>query len=217
MRMDFPSFDLKQPMRPLHIWLGYAGIAIVLSIIGGKANWVPYVMGLYLIWAIYETVRFFRHRKKSPAGEALARQWVETSENEGNSSQADEGDEGDEGDVEDIEDPDVMGKERKWSEDDDVRESQRDFETLWKGSKAIAFVYRNKGYGKPIEITATVTTVISPEFGEDQNTYFHGCPVGGQPRYFCLGYVKGKKVTDVDTGENGTLRKILGVKRRVYK
>ena len=196
-------FKLPAPVRPLYVWGGYIGFAIVLAIVTKQAQWASSVMGVYLLWAIFETVRYVRMRRRQRVDQPQGQGVTFSSEVRSADSQ------------EDVEAE--LEKSRKWTEDDDVRESQRDFDVLWTGQKMISFVYRNKGYGSPLEVTATVTKVISPEFGEDANTYFQGVPTGGVQRYFCLGYVKGRKVTDTSTGEVGTLRQILGVKRRVSR
>lgn len=194
---------LPSPVRPLYVWGGYLVIAIALMIISNKAQWAANVMGLYFIWAIFETVRYVRMRRRQRVDQPQVQGVTFSSEVRSADNQ------------EDVEAE--LEKYRKWTEDDEVKESQREFDVLWTGKKTIAFVYRNKGHGSPLDVTATVTKVISPEFGEDANTYFQGVPTGGVQRYFCLGYVKGRKVTDTSTGEVGTLRQILGVKRRVSR
>ena len=182
------------PVRPLYVWGGYVVLAILLAIVAGGSGWVKFVMALYLVWALVETVRFIRHKRE---GKVIAPEQAEETFDEVS---------------------ELQEEYRGWNEDREVAESQREFETLWMGAKEISFTYRDRGRGNPQEVTAVVTKVISPEFGEDSDTYFQGVPAGGVERYFCLGYLsKGRKVTDVATGETGTLRKVLGVKRRVYK
>ena len=51
------------PVRPLYVWGGYVVLAIALGAITGGADWAKFVMALYLIWAVVETVRFIRHRR----------------------------------------------------------------------------------------------------------------------------------------------------------
>jgi len=99
---------------------------------------------------------------------------------------------------------------------EEVREWELEFETLWKGKKRIEFAYREMGCGSLSTIHAEVTEVIAPDFEGDDEIYFKGITTAGEQRYFCLCYVKGRKVTDAESGEVGTLRKILGVKRRIY-
>ncbi len=192
--------NLPKPVRPLYVWGGYFVIALLLSAATGGAEWVKVPMGLYLVWAIVESVRYFRARKSDAKSAGVSAPAVSASV----------GLQGDGGFP-----PDYAGV---WNEDREVAESERTFETLWTGRKEISFGYRDRGSGKPYEVTAVAAKVICPEFGEDQNTYFQATPSGGASRYYCLGYLtKGRKVTDVATGEVGTLRQVLGVKRRVYK
>jgi hypothetical protein len=103
-----------------------------------------------------------------------------------------------------------------WAETDEVRGWQLEFESLWTGKKRIEFAYRNRGSGSFSVIHAEVTEVISPDFEGDKEIYFKGITTAGEYRYFCLRYVKGRKVTDVESGDVGTLQKILGLKRRIY-
>jgi len=119
----------------------------------------------------------------------------------------------------DSDDLSVAEKDHKWTEDDFVRAtiSQRGVDILWKGNKEIEFIYRNLGRGSFLTFKVTATEMIAPDFAEDEDTYFKGSTAIGEQRYFCLRYIKGKKVTDVVSGEVGTLRKLLGVKRRVYE
>jgi hypothetical protein len=119
----------------------------------------------------------------------------------------------------DFSDLSIAEMSSKWTEDDDVRAtaSQRGVEDLWRGRKEVEFIYRNMGKGSFLSFKVMITEVIAPEFADDEETYFKGLTANGEQRYFCLRFVKGKKVTDTVSGEVGTLRKILGVKRRVYK
>lgn len=105
----------------------------------------------------------------------------------------------------------------KWTENDEVRGWQLEFESLWKGKKVIEFTYRDMGRGSFSIIQAEVTEVIAPHFEKDEEIYFKGLTTTGEHRYFCVRYIKGHKVTDAETGDVGTLRKILGVKRRTYR
>jgi hypothetical protein len=119
----------------------------------------------------------------------------------------------------DFSDLSIAEMSSKWTEDDDVRAtaSQRGVQDLWRGRKEVEFIYRNMGKGSFLSFKVMITEVIAPEFADDEQTYFKGLTANGEQRYFCLRFVKGKKVTDTVSGEVGTLRKILGVKRRMYK
>jgi hypothetical protein len=105
----------------------------------------------------------------------------------------------------------------RWAENDEVRGWQLEFESLWKGKKSVEFAYRDKGRGSFSAIHAEVTEVISPDFEGDEEIYFKGTTTAGEHRYFCLRYVKGRKVTDAESGDVGTLQKIFGLKRRIYR
>lgn len=197
------SFQLPTPVRPGYVWVGYFLAAVLLSNITDAA-WVSQLLGIALLLAVFETIRFFMHRRRHPVGTNVAGAIVTSRpdyEDDAGSSSQDE----------------ARETYRSWNEDREVKESQREFESLWKGQKRVEFEYRNMGRGSWFTVDATVTEVISPEFGDDEETYFKGAVSSEQPRYFCLRYVKGKKVKDPASGATGTLRKVLGVKRRVYK
>lgn len=203
---------LPEPIRPIYVWGGYFVLALVLAAATGGAEWVKSAMAIYLLWAIIETIRFIRHKRR-----AKVSQPEKHSEPLLGSARARVADQP--GQAEKYSDEEAFQEQyRDWNEDREVAESQLDFETLWEGRKEISFSYRERGWKQPQDVTAVVTRVISPAFGEDAQTYFQGVPTGGAQRYFCLGYLAGgRKVTDTLSGEIGTLRKILGVKRRVYK
>lgn len=186
------SFKLPSPVRPLYVWGGYIGIAIVLALVSGQAQWAANVMGLYFLWAIFETVRFYRHRRASKASEpqspfksdfVRARQQPAAAPVRG-----------------DFNDEYVQG------------------ETIWTGSKQIRFAYRTSD-GDYSDREVTVHKVVSSGSGWSDDIYFVGfCHLRGEPRTFRLDRVRYRnKVVDTATGEVGTLRQILGVKRRVSR
>ncbi|MFU7365803.1 WYL domain-containing protein [Pseudomonas aeruginosa] len=55
---------LPEPIRPLYVWGGYVVLALVLAAATGGAEWVKSAMAIYLVWAIVETIRFIRHRRR---------------------------------------------------------------------------------------------------------------------------------------------------------
>lgn len=186
------SFKLPSPVRPRYVWGGYLGIAIVLMIVTNKAQWASQVMAVYFLWAIFETVRFYRHRRTSPASAppspfksdfVRARQQPTASPARG-----------------DFDDEYVSG------------------ETIWTGSKQIRFAYRNSD-GAYSDREVTVHKVVSSGSGWSDDIYFVGfCHLRGETRTFRLDRVRYRnKVVDTATGEVGTLRQILGVKRRVSR
>jgi hypothetical protein len=87
-------------------------------------------------------------------------------------------------------------------------------ETIWTGSKQIRFNYRNT-QGEHSDREVTVHKVVA----NADDLYFVGlCHLRNEPRTFRLDRVHPRgKVTDTATGEINTLRKILGVKRRVSR
>lgn len=110
----------------------------------------------------------------------------------------------------------LRAKSRQWTEDDEVRSCRQDLDVIWTGKKMVTFTYRDRGWREPVEVNATATEVLCRPFGEDWDTYMKATPVGEAPRYYCLRYIKGRRLTDADSGKAGTLRQILSVKRRVY-
>ena len=91
-------------------------------------------------------------------------------------------------------------------------------ETIWTGSKQIRFAYRTSE-GDYSDREVTVHKVVSSGSGWSDDIYFMGfCHLRGEPRTFRLDRVRQRnKVVDTATGEVGTLRQILGVKRRVSR
>ncbi len=178
---------LPEPIRPLYVWCGYFVLALGLTAVTSGAEWVKSAMAIYLVWAIVETIRFIRHKKKGKSSQALAQQWIDAAEN-GRSSEA---------------------RANNTFEHNDAEYIQG--ETIWTGAKQIRFNYRN-AQGEYSDREVTVHKVVA---GED-DTYFVGlCHMRNEPRTFRLDRVYPRnKVTDTATGEINTLRKILGVKRR---
>lgn len=186
------SFKLPKPVRPLYVWGGYFGIAIFLMVVTDKAQWASNVMALYFLWAIFETVRFYRHRRASKEGAppspfksdfVRARQQPAANTVRG-----------------DFADDYVQG------------------ETIWTGSKQIRFAYRSAD-GDYTDREVTVHKVVSSGTGWSDDIYFVGhCHLRNEPRTFRLDRVRHRnKVVDTATGEIGTLRQVLGVKRRVSR
>lgn len=91
-------------------------------------------------------------------------------------------------------------------------------ETIWTGSKQIRFAYRNSD-GDYSDREVTVHKVVSSGSGWSDDIYFMGfCHLRSEPRTFRLDRVRQRnKVVDTATGEVGTLRQTLGVKRRVAR
>ena len=91
-------------------------------------------------------------------------------------------------------------------------------ETIWSGSKQIRFEYRTSD-GDYSDREVTVHKVVSSGSGWSDDIYFMGhCHLRNEPRTFRLDRVRPRnKVVDTATGELGTLRQILGVKRRVSR
>lgn len=89
-------------------------------------------------------------------------------------------------------------------------------ETIWAGSKQIRFEYRSSA-GDYSDREVTVHKVLSSGTGWSDDIYFVGlCHLRNEPRTFRLDRVRPRnKVVDTATGELGTLRQTLGVKRRV--
>lgn len=183
---------LPEPIRPLYVWCGYLVLALVLAVVTGGAEWVKSAMAIYLVWAIVETVRFYRHRRASPASAppspfksdfVRARQQPTASPARS-----------------DFDDDYVSG------------------ETIWTGAKQIRFAYRNSD-GAYSDREVTVHKVVSSGSGWSDDIYFVGfCHLRSETRTFRLDRVRYRnKVVDTATGEVGTLRQILGVKRRVSR
>jgi len=91
-------------------------------------------------------------------------------------------------------------------------------ETIWTGSKQIRFAYRSAD-GDYTDREVTVHKVVSSGTGWSDDIYFVGhCHLRNEPRTFRLDRVRHRnKVVDTATGEIGTLRQVLGVKRRVSR
>lgn len=91
-------------------------------------------------------------------------------------------------------------------------------ETIWTGSKQIRFAYRTSD-GDYSDREVTVHKVVSSGTGWSDDIYFFGhCHLRNEPRTFRLDRVRYRnKVVDTATGEIGTLRQVLGVKRRVSR
>ncbi|TLX57862.1 hypothetical protein DN826_06405 [Stutzerimonas nosocomialis] len=106
---------------------------------------------------------------------------------------------------------------RRNAESCSVDDDEDDYgETIWTGSKRIRFAYRNAmSDGSDREVTVHKVEAGS---GHDDDIYFQGyCHLRNEPRTFRLDRVKGRKVVDTGTGEIGTLRQVLGIKRRLSR
>jgi predicted DNA-binding transcriptional regulator YafY len=179
-------FKLPAPVRPLYVWGGYIILAVVLAVITQGAAWTQTLMAIYLLWAIVETIRFYRHKKKLPAGEALARQWVEATAR------------------------DAQAEPVSDDEEDDFLNAGK---TVWQGSRQIRFAYQSNG-GDYSDREVTVHKVVSMGRA-NEDTYFRGlCHMRGEPRTFRLDRIKGNKVADTSTGELATFRQLFGLRSR---
>lgn len=104
------------------------------------------------------------------------------------------------------------------SASEELGEDLEDFgEEIWQGNKRIRFAYRN-AVSDGTDREVSVRKVMSAGSGHDDDIYFQGyCHLRNEPRTFRLDRVKGRKVVDTATGEIGTLRQILGIKRRLSR
>lgn len=185
------------PVRPLYVWGGYVVLAIALAAVTGGANWVKFVMALYLIWAVVETVRFIRYRR----GKGITREQAGEAFDEGAmGGQRYAGSLSDQGDI-----GDFIG-------DDDEDDFLADGKIVWKGSKTIRFAYGDfSGDKSDREVTVHQVVALGPTVAQ---TYFRGhCHLRDEPRTFRADRIKGRKVIDTETGEIATFLKTFGLRK----
>lgn len=78
------SFKLPAPVRPLYVWGGYIGLAVALAVITQGAAWTQNLMAVYLLWAIVETIRYYRinRRAAAPVPVAIERSELQVGEDD---------------------------------------------------------------------------------------------------------------------------------------